>query len=643
MCGIAGGVDWSGRPFDEGLLSRMAASMRHRGPDDEGLARWPAAGANRRGASAALVSRRLSVIDVAGGKQPLSSEDGSVWAVVNGEIYNHAALRTALEARGHRFATKSDAEVVVHLYEERQTSCVPEFDGMFALAIWDERRQRLLLARDRFGKKPLLYTEHGPRLTFASEFQAMFQDPSIPRSADTDALELYFSLMAIPAPWTIYRGVKKLPPAHVLVAEQGASRVERYWSLAYEPKHALTDAEAAERLRELLDAAVRKRLMSDVPLGVFLSGGVDSSAIVETASRVSGARVKTFSIGFTEAAYNELPHARRVAARFGTDHQEGVVDASSTGLLPLLARHFGEPFADSSALPAYYLARMARERVAVALSGEGGDEVFAGYGRHWAARAVTSWRLAGRFHGPVEAVLGRDHPAAWRHGARWRRWLWAAAARPHGLYQAWVGIITPEELSLIASGPTGATEALLEAQFASTDALDTVDSMLAADTALYLPSDLLTKVDITSMANSLEVRAPFLDRDLVEFAARLPVRLKVRGRTSKFLLKEILKAQVPEEILSRPKRGFAVPIGAWFRGPWRRMAEDLLMPSAAAQAGLLRQPGITALLRGHLTGRRDAAHELWALVMAELWYRQWMRPLPAPAEPQAGMAMVSPC
>jgi asparagine synthase (glutamine-hydrolysing) len=645
MCGIAGGVDWSGQPFDEGLLRRMAAAMRHRGPDDEGMARWPAPAAPRQGASAALISRRLSIIDVAGGRQPMANEDGSVWAAVNGEIYNHRALRRGLEAQGHRFATKSDAEAVVHLYEQRGEACIAALDGMFALAIWDERRQRMILARDRFGKKPLVYAQRGGRLLFASEFQALFQDETLSRSADPEALELYFSLMAIPAPWTIYAGVRKLPPAHVLIAERGATRVQPYWSLAYEPKAAMTDAEAAARLRELLDASVRKRLMSDVPLGVFLSGGVDSTAIVEAASRLSGARVKTFTIGFSESAFNELPHARRVARHFGTEHQEDIVDARSTGLLPLLATHFGEPFGDSSAIPTYYLSRMARRGVTVALSGEGGDELFAGYGRHQAARDAARWQRAGCLHAPLEAALGlgRRSPDRWRHGMRWRRWLWAAAADPAARYEAWVGVLSPGEVRDAAISAGGAGGRLLARQFASTASLDPVDAMLAADAGLYLPSDLLTKVDIASMANSLEVRAPFLDLDLAEFAARLPSRLKLRGTTGKFLLKRALVGRVPGQCLTRPKQGFAVPIGAWLRTSWRGMAEDLLLSSSAARAGLLRQQGITSLMNAHMSGRRDAAHAVWALLMVELWHRHWMRPALMPAESEAGVSAVSPC
>ena len=645
MCGIAGGVDWSGRPLDEGLLRRMAAALRHRGPDSEGMAQWPSTDRPRRGAAAALVSRRLSIIDVAGGHQPLANEDRTVWAVVNGEIYNFQALRCELEGRGHRFATHSDAEVVVHLYEERQEACVAELDGMFALALWDERRQRLLLARDRFGKKPLLYAQHGGRLTFASEFQALLEDETIPRSVDVRALALYFGLMAIPAPWSMYQHVRKLPPAHLLVADALGVKLQAYWSLPYGPKWRLSEAEAVGRVRELLDAAVRKRLMSEVPLGIFLSGGVDSSAIVEAASRVSGARVKTFSIGFREARYNELPHARRIAERFGTDHEECVVDARAADLLPVLARHFGEPFGDSSALPTYHLARMARRRVTVALSGEGGDELFAGYGRHRAERIAAGWRLAGALHAPVEALFGMGRPVqgAWRHGGRWRRWLWAAAASAPDRYQAWVGVLGPGELGRIAVASEEAARELLGRQFEEVGALDPVDAMLAVDTAVYLPSDLLTKVDIASMANGLEVRAPMLDRALVEFVARLPSHMKLRGRTSKYLLKRSLAGRVPSASLRRPKQGFAVPIGAWFRTSWRELAEDLLGASAAARAGLLHQQGVSALLAAHLDGRRDAGHQVWALLMVELWYRQWMRPALARSGAEAAPPATTPC
>jgi asparagine synthase (glutamine-hydrolysing) len=376
MCGIAGIVDFDGRPIDESLVRSMCAAISHRGPDDEGVLPIPAAPSERE-PRAVLGNRRLSIIDLAGGHQPIGNEDGSIWTVQNGEIYNFAALRERLERAGHRFATRSDTEVIVHLYEELGEAFVSELDGMFALALWDDRRKRLILARDRFGKKPLLYSERHGRLWFGSEFQSVLADGGVARGLDFEALDEYLSFMAIPAPLTIYQDVRKLPPAHVLVRDARGTHVRRYWSLSYTPKRTISEAEAAREVTRLLTEAVRKRLISEVPLGAFLSGGVDSSAVVAMMASLAGSPVKTFSIGFDEAGYSELPHARRVAERYGCEHHEFEVRPSALEVVPTLVRHYGEPYADSSAIPSFYLARLTRQHVTVALNGDGGDEMFA--------------------------------------------------------------------------------------------------------------------------------------------------------------------------------------------------------------------------------------------------------------------------
>ncbi len=633
MCGIVGLVDFSGRPIAEALVRQMCERLAHRGPDERGIVSLPSGErAGRGGATAALGIQRLSIIDVQGGHQPIANEDKTIWTVLNGEIYNFQPLREELEQRGHRFATCSDTEVIVHLYEETGEAFVNRLDGMFALALWDEREQRLLLARDRFGKKPLLYADTADRLIFASEFHALLSDPSIARDLDPTALEYYLTYMAIPAPLSIYRGVRKLPPAHLLIRDRSGTRLERYWSLAYTPKLAIGETEAAQRLLELLTEAVRKRLIAEVPLGAFLSGGVDSSAVVALMARCSERPVKTFSIGFEEARYNELPHARRVANAFGCDHHEFVVRPKAIEVLPTLVEHFGEPFADSSAIPTYYLSRLTREHVTVALNGDGGDEAFAGYGRH-----AANW-LAERWQGMPKLVR---EPAAWLAGqvmvptadrhhwsGRLGRFLRAAACSRSARYHAWVGVMQ-EDLKtalLTQRHGRGPEPDMVEQLFVQAQGLDAVDAVLAVDTAFYLPTDLLVKMDIMSMANSLEARSPFLDHHLVEFAARLPRAMKLRRLTSKALLKRAFAGLLPAENLHRRKWGFAVPIGAWFRAELRELLGDHLLSSQAARDGLLRQPAVTALVHAHWSGRADYAHPLWTLLVLELWYRRFIRP-----------------
>jgi len=610
----------------------MCERLAHRGPDERGIVNFPRDGQEAGGrATAALGIQRLSIIDVQGGHQPIANEDGTIWTVLNGEIYNFQELRKELEQRGHRVATRSDTEVIVHLYEEEGETFVNRLDGMFALALWDERRQRLLLARDRFGKKPLLYAEEGNRLIFASEFQALLSDESIPRELDLTALDYYLTYMAIPAPLSIYRAVRKLPAAHLLIHDRAGTRLQRYWALAYTPKLALSEADATERLLELLTEAVRKRLVADVPLGAFLSGGVDSSAVVALMTRCSDRPVKTFSIGFEEVRYNELPHARRVAQAFGCDHHEFVVRPLALEVLPTLIQHFGEPFADSSAIPTYYLSRLTREHVTVALNGDGGDEAFAGYARHSAARLAERWQAVPTLvRGPID-WLAQWLLATPTDRQQWRgrigRFFQAASRSRPARYQAWVGIMD-EDLKTALVGPRNgftASPNMIEQLFDQAQALDPVDAALAVDTAFYLPTDLLVKMDIMSMANALEARSPFLDHHLVEFVARLPSSMKLRHRTSKALLKQTLTGILPEDNVHRRKWGFAVPIGTWFRTELREFLEDHLRSAHCARDGLLRQDAVAVLVEAHLSGRADYTHQLWTLLVLELWYRRFIR------------------
>ncbi len=630
MCGIVGTVDFGGQPLDERLLRAQCALLAHRGPDDEGLTILPEGPAGPGRATAALGSRRLSIIDLRGGHQPISNEDGTVWVVCNGEIYNFRELRQNLVSQGHRFTTGSDTEVIVHLYEERGEAFVEALDGMFAIALWDDQHQRLVLARDRFGKKPLLYHQDGARISFASEFQALLRDTRIPRELDREALDCYLAYMAVPAPLTIYRGIRKLPPAHLLVADRQGIRLRRYWALTYGPKLSLTNDDAAVRLMELLTEAVRKRLVSDVPLGVLLSGGVDSSAVTALMARLTGGTVHSFSIGFEEEAYNELPHARRVAQAFGCDHHEFIVRPHAAEILPVLVRHFGEPYADSSAIPTYYLSRLTREHVTVALNGDGGDEGFAGYGRHLANAAVEVWnRWFGVLQGPAQRLVAAAagvSPVGHRDLDRLSRVLQAARVPRAERYERWAGVIRQElRTQLLGSRQTAdAARSRIESLCREQDGLDAVDSMLALDTSFYLPSDLLVKMDIMTMANSLEARSPFLDYHLMEFAARLPGSMKIGGWRLKSLLKRSLQGLLPAATLQRSKRGFAVPIAAWLRGELRQMLTDHLLDGTSRHRGLFAPSAVERLVSDHLTGRLDAAHQLWTLLMLEMWFREWM-------------------
>jgi asparagine synthase (glutamine-hydrolysing) len=625
MCGIAGVVHFDGRPVDEAELRGMCNALRHRGPDDEGVAIWPPPGmpVGRR-ATAGLGCRRLSIIDVAGGHQPITNETGDVWTVQNGEIYNFADVRARLERLGHRFTTHADTEVIVHAYEEYGDAFVDHLDGMFAIAVWDGRRERLTLARDRFGKKPLFYSVAGGGLAFASELQALPRLPGTSGDIDHDALRDYLAYMAVPAPRTIYRDVRKLPPAHIALADRHGVQVRRYWSLAYQPKQTVREGDAVERVRDLLTAAVRKRLMSDVPLGAFLSGGVDSSAVVALMAGMSSQPVKTFSIGFDDERFNELPKARVVAKAFGTDHHEFVVRPNAVEVLPRLVRHFGEPYADSSAIPTSYLAALTRPHVTVALSGDGGDEVFAGYGRHRHNRFAEMWTQASPVTRRIAKAAGKRAAAGKSAGpgrrAKVARALAAASLSRAGRYRAWAGVFSADDIAAL-TGEAAGTVDLVDRLFDQSADLDAVDAMLAVDTMFYLPTDLLPKMDIATMMHSVEARSPFLDRELVEFVAALPSALKVRRLTTKHVLKRAFAGVVPDQILSGAKRGFAVPIAAWFRGELRGFLRDHLSASRAAQAGLIRQPAVDAVVDAHLSGAADCAHHLWTLLMLELWYR----------------------
>jgi asparagine synthase (glutamine-hydrolysing) len=623
MCGITG-VAGSLRT-DRATLQQMNAALCHRGPDGDGMF-W----ADHVG----LAMRRLAIIDLHTGDQPIFNEDRSISVVYNGEIYNFRELRLELEQRGHHFATQSDTEVIVHAYEEYGENCIERLWGMFALALWDSRRNLLLLARDRLGKKPLVYyTDPAHQgVAFASEMQALLAHPSVPREIDLGAIDDYLTYLYVPAPASAYRHIRKLPPGHRLVWQSGQIRVEPYWQVRWGTKLALTEDEALDQFGTLLRDAVQRRLIADVPLGAFLSGGMDSSTVVAEMAALSSTPVKTFSIGFGERDFDELRYARQVAERFGTDHHEMVVEPHALDVLPKLVKHYGEPYGDSSAIPQYYVSKLTREHVTVALNGDGGDELLAGYERHWAARVAARYDTIPRFvrHGLIRPLIPLlPEPRQRRAFLRRAKRFMAAAHLPvFDRYLQWVGAFTPSQKSALYAPEFAAQLAhndsgrWLREALAPEPHLDAVDAVVRADTLMYLPHDLLVKVDIASMANSLEARSPLLDHRLVEFCAALPSSYKLRGRTSKWLLRRLMRDRLPAEILTRSKMGFGVPVGEWLRTDLRPLLEDTLLSTRASQRGYFNPSAVRALVDEHLSHRADRTSHIWGLLMLELWLRE---------------------
>ncbi len=624
MCGVCGQVRWDGREADPGLIERMCAAQEHRGPDSRGIHLDGGAG---------LGIQRLRVIDLATGDQPILNEDGSVAVVLNGEIYNFRELRARLESSGHRFATQSDTEVIVHLYEQEGPSCVRSLQGMFGLAIWDSKRRRLVLARDRVGKKPLFYALRDGVLSFASELRALLQDPEIPRDLDFEALDAFLALRWIPAPLCAFRAVRKLPPASVLVLEEGRAKIERYWQLDYgAAPHSHDEQEVAAELREQLRKAVRRRMISDVPLGAFLSGGVDSAGVVAAMAEESQRPVRTFSIGFTSDRYDELSRARLVAERFGTEHEELVVTPDAIDILPRIVRHYGEPFADSSAIPSFYLAEMARRHVTVALNGDGGDESFAGYSRYAANLALARAARLPRAVRRSLAALGRRLPPDGRiesRRSRLRRFAGALPLEAPQRHAAYLAQLDKSQRSSLYTaqlreqlGSAEAAERAIAARWAASSADNPLDHMLDVDAGLYLPDDLLVKMDIATMAHSLEARSPLLDPELMQFAASLPPQLKLHGTRRKVALRAALRGWVPDEILDAPKQGFVVPMAEWLRGDLRDMAYDTLLDSRARGRGYFEPAAVRALLDRHMFGLEDQSQAIWTLLIFEQWHHE---------------------
>lgn len=653
MCGICG-VVWSAREkgIEQKTLDAMTDALSHRGPDDRGTLLFPL-GKGKNGSEAGtgtgaagvkvgvgLGHRRLSIIDLSeAGRQPLANEDETVWVTFNGEIYNFPELRVELEAKGHRFRTETDTEVIVHLYEEMGLDFPKRLVGMFAVGIWDGAKGRLVLTRDRLGKKPLFYRLESGRLLFASELKSLRTVPGIPAELDPIALDEYFTYQYIPHPRTIWRGISKLPPGQIAVwTPDGSFRLERYWSLDFnEENRNLSVGEWSERLREELTRAVKIRLRSDVPLGAFLSGGIDSTIIAGLMTKLAPNKIRTFSIGFAQKEYDETPFSRETAKRLGTDHTEFFVTPDAEKIFPQIVRQYDEPFSDSSAIPTWYLCEMTRREVTVALSGDGGDELFAGYDRYKAVALAGKLDFlplfARRFlAGPIRGMI----PASTRQRSalrRLKRFLEAAGMNPMERYLQWIAIFNRQRLGALYSPEFQGRLA----DFASeespgydrldflTDAArfsnrrDFITSISLTDVLTYLPGDILTKVDIASMRHALEVRCPILDQNVAELAVRMPLKFKLHGRKGKRILRETFREFLPPELENRPKTGFGVPLDHWFRGPLKKTVTEALTDPKSPVATYFRPDYVRRLLDDHLSGRFDHAYRLWSLLVFHRW------------------------
>lgn len=637
MCGITGAI-WCDqrKAIDADTLRRMTEVLRHRGPDDQGI--YEDAYRARPGYSdspgIALGHRRLSIIDLTGGRQPLANEDESVWVVANGEIYNYRELRKRLEGSGHRFQTDSDTEVIVHLYEDMGTDMLELLEGMFAFAVWDEKNRQLLLARDRLGQKPLVYRHEAGRLLFASELKSLLEVKDVPREISHQAIDEYLTYQYVPHPKTIFQGINKLPPGHFALWRDGRMRIDSYWRPSFNLEEPLPYHRYTESLRGLLTDAVQKRLQSDVPLGAFLSGGVDSTVIVGLMQSLVDEPVRTFSIGFPVPEYDETSYARLVAERFGTVHEEFRVEPDAVGILDKLVWHYDEPFADSSAVPTWYVSQLTRQHVTVALTGDGGDELFAGYPRY---RAVRLGQMFDAMPAMLRRVLLADcwHklPASPRQKStvrRFKRFVESLGNTPRRRYLEWISIFGESRRAALYSEqfleslPDADPMDFLDAAFDRSTRRDPVTSTSLTDLVTYLPCDLMTKVDIASMAHGLECRQPFLDHRLVELAARMPVELKYRRGVGKRILLETFSDIIPKQIVRRKKMGFGVPLDAWFRGPLVEMSNSVLLDQKALGRGFFRPETVRGLLEDHQQGRFDHSYRLWALLVLELWLRRWV-------------------
>jgi asparagine synthase (glutamine-hydrolysing) len=645
MCGVCGELDLEGKTVRYKTLEGMCDMLVHRGPDDEGavffrdglpieLGKPLPTGLEEKNFEVGLGHRRLSIIDLSeAAHQPMANEDGQIWVVYNGEIYNYQGLREQLEKKGHVFKSRSDTEVILHAYEEWGVECLNRFRGMFAFGLWDNRVRRLFLARDRLGKKPLVYSQRNGRFAFASEIKALLQVPWVERRVNPLAIHHYLTYQYIPSPETIFQSINKLPPAHYLLCDsKGHIRVERYWKLdGSAEKKSPSDLEGLSRIiKEKLEESVKLRLISDVPLGAFLSGGIDSSLIVGIMAKNGGPPVKTFSIGFEEQDFSELTYARLVAKHFATDHNEFVVRPDAIEILPKLVWYYNEPFGDSSAIPTYYVSKMTSNHVKVVLTGDAGDENFAGYPRYLRSKYV-SW-----FTQLPEKLRRKLLPdflrllsiSPWRRKTLNRLADFMEMLSPHQgrNYAEQIKIFNEMERKslyteeflreVIEEDPL---DYLIE-KYEEADTKDPLEKLLFLDMTTYLPEDLLVKVDIATMANSLEARVPFLDHELVEEVAKIPFRLKLRGSTAKYILKKAYSDFLPETILKRKKMGFGVPLARWFRKELKEFSREILLDPQTLGRGYFKKEGIERMLDDHTRERYDHSAKIWALLFLEMWF-----------------------
>ncbi|MBI1248564.1 asparagine synthase (glutamine-hydrolyzing) [bacterium] len=636
MCGIAGAF-WVSPEHEvsEDVLRRMTDSIAHRGPDDSGIYHQLPQQRGPYGTvpGIGLGHRRLSIIDLSGGHQPMANEDDTIWTVFNGEIFNYQALRGRLEGSGHTFRTHSDTEAIVHMYEDEGVNAFSHFNGMFSLAIWDSRHRQIVLARDRLGQKPLYYCVQEDRLLFGSELKALLQVPGVSREIDTGSIDAYLTYQYVPHPQTIFRGIRKLPPGHYLTFDGTKLQVRRYWNPDFSNQHDISLADAKAELIRLFTDSVKLRLQADVPLGAFLSGGIDSSLVVATMKKLTDQPVKTFSIGFPQKEFDETSYARQVAEFLGTEHHEFQVTPDAVKMLPKLIYHYDEPFADSSAIPTWYVSERTREHVTVALSGDGGDEMFAGYDRYRAVRLAAIIDMLG----PVGRLGSRIGMKVLPSGGsqksklrRARRFAEAIAMTPARRYLDWISIFNEKrrgelyEDEFVAQLPGADPYVFLDTAWKRSGRRDALTAASLADLTTYLPCDLNTKVDIASMAHGLECRQPFLDYRLAEFSIGLPSKWKWRLGRGKFLLKDAFGQQLPKAIWKRRKMGFGVPLNTWFREDLRDLLHDTLLSEQALGRGYFRPDAVKSLLEEHDQNRFDHSARLWALLVLELWHREWV-------------------
>ncbi len=626
MCGICGKIYFdAARPVEPEILKEMARLLNHRGPDEDGY--------HIKG-NVGLGHRRLSIIDLVSGRQPVYNEDRTLVILFNGEIYNHRLLREELVNKGHHFSTRSDTEVIVHLYEELGPRCLERLRGMFAIAIWDDKAQQLFLARDRVGKKPLYYAHLNDAFLFASELKGLLAEPKISRDIDYKALHDYLTFQYVPPPATIFKDIKKLEPAHYLLLKNGSVETHRYWDLVYEPKTQITEAQALEQTFAMIEDAVKVRLESEVPLGVFLSGGVDSSAVVAFMRRHVTGELKTFSIGFEEEQFNELPYARQVAELFETKHEEFVVRPNTIEILPKLVWHFDEPYADFSALPTYYVAQITKKYVTVALNGDGGDESFLGYMRY---RGFSAFNRYGKIPRPIRSLLIRPPVnllcKIFPNSTFFEKAYYLNTASLYGparLYAQTMVIFRDymkekmyaPELAYLAREYDSLDYTI--SRFNEPQAKNLVEKKVRSDIMTYLHGDLLPKVDRTTMAHGLEGRSPFLDQYVMEYAARLPLEIKFKNGILKYHLKQVLKDLLPHNILWRKKQGFGVPIGEWFKDELFDFTRDILFSEQARSRGFFNMPYVEKMLYDHRHNRQNHHHRLWALLSLEVWCRTFL-------------------